>query len=87
MKRKLALLLVAVVATFVLAACGRSDEETLVIFQNKVEIDEALKAYAETWAEEKGYEVEVKTCGGDSCAYGDQLLAEFQTANQPDIFV
>ncbi|MFH5880766.1 ABC transporter substrate-binding protein [Liberiplasma polymorphum] len=85
--KKLVLLIIAVVAAFTLAACGRRDTETLIIFQNKVEIDSALRTYAEAWAEEKGYKIEVKTCGGDACAYGDQLLAEFQTRNQPDIFV
>jgi raffinose/stachyose/melibiose transport system substrate-binding protein len=58
-----------------------------VIFQNKVEIDDVLSTYATAWGEENGLNVEVQTCGGDSCAYGTQLLAEFQGNDQPDIFV
>ena len=46
-----------------------------------------LSAYATAWGEANDVEVTVKTCGGDSCAYGDQILAEFQGERQPDIFV
>jgi raffinose/stachyose/melibiose transport system substrate-binding protein len=83
-KGLLAVLAVAMVA--LLSACGQSSD-TLIIFQNKIEIDDVLRDYANAWAEEKGYDVTVKSCGGDACAYGTQILAEFQTANQPDIFV
>jgi raffinose/stachyose/melibiose transport system substrate-binding protein len=83
-KGLLAVLAVAMVA--LLSACGQQDS-TLIIFQNKIEIDGVLREYADAWAEEKGYSVTVKSCGGDACAYGTQILAEFQTANQPDIFV
>lgn len=69
-----------------LSACGQ-EETTLKIFQNKIEIDGVLTTYAEAWAEERGYTVEVQSCGGDACAYGTQILAEFQTEDQPDIFV
>ena len=37
--------------------------------------------------EENEVNVEVKSCGGDTCAYGTQILAEFQSDVQPDIFV
>jgi raffinose/stachyose/melibiose transport system substrate-binding protein len=83
-KGLLAVLAVAMVA--LLSACGQQ-ESTLIIFQNKIEIDGVLRDYANAWAEEKGVSVTVKSCGGDACAYGTQILAEFQTANQPDIFV
>lgn len=69
-----------------LSACGQ-EETTLKIFQNKIEIDGVLTTYAEAWAAERGYTVEVQSCGGDACAYGTQILAEFQTEDQPDIFV
>ena len=71
------------------AACSPSEDEvkTLVIFQNKVEIDSVLRAYATAWGEANDVNVEVKTCGGDTCAYGTQILAEFQANKQPDIFV
>jgi raffinose/stachyose/melibiose transport system substrate-binding protein len=83
-KGLLALLAIASVA--LLSACG-AQESTLIVFQNKIEIDGVLRDYANAWAAENGYSVVVKSCGGDACAYGTQILAEFQTANQPDIFV
>jgi len=60
---------------------------SLVIFQNKVEITTALTAYATAWGLANNVVVEVRTCGGDTCAYSVQILAEFQKTDQPDIFV
>ncbi len=84
--KKLLLLVASVVLVFTLAGC-KAEEKTLVVFQNKVEIDEVLRDYAEAWGEANGVIVDIQTCGGDSCAYGTQILAEFQGAEQPDIFV
>lgn len=86
------MLLASLMVIASLVACSSTDEpveeaKSLVLFQNKVEIDEVLSAYATAWGEANGVEVTVKTCGGDSCAYGDQILAEFQGERQPDIFV
>jgi raffinose/stachyose/melibiose transport system substrate-binding protein len=83
--KKLLLLVAALVLVLTLSACG--GQKTLVIFQNKVEIDSVLRDYAEAWGEANDVVVEVKTCGGDTCAYGEQILAEFQGDEQPDIFV
>jgi raffinose/stachyose/melibiose transport system substrate-binding protein len=83
--KKVLLLVATLVLVLTLSACG--GQSTLILFQNKVEIDEPLSTYAAAWAEEAGVEVEIKTCGGDSCAYGTQILAEFQGDDQPDIFV
>ncbi|MCK4552170.1 MAG: carbohydrate ABC transporter substrate-binding protein [Tenericutes bacterium] len=99
--KKLLIVLVAFIAIFTLVGCGETTTvattaapttttaapETLKIFQNKVEIDVPLSAYATAWGEANNVDVEVVTCGGDSCAYGTQILAEFQTADSPDIFV
>ncbi len=84
--KRLLLLVVATVLIFTLAGC-KAEEKTLVVFQNKVEIDGVLRDYAEAWGETNGVTVDIQTCGGDSCAYGTQILAEFQGAEQPDIFV
>jgi raffinose/stachyose/melibiose transport system substrate-binding protein len=84
--KKILLSLLALLTVFTLAACG-GDGSKLVIFQNKVEIGTALTTYANAWAAKNDVNVEVVTCGGDSCAYGTQILAEFQKAEQPDIFV
>jgi raffinose/stachyose/melibiose transport system substrate-binding protein len=84
-------LLFAMILTFAfgLFACEEvgDEKETLILYQNKVEIDDVLSAYADAWGEANDVEVQVKTCGGDSCGYADQIISEFQAAQQPDIFV
>lgn len=89
--KKLVVFLVVMMALMSLTACASEEpvEETksLVIFQNKVEIDEVMRDYAEAWGAKNNVTVTLKTCGGDSCAYGTQILAEFQANEQPDIFV
>lgn len=87
MKKLLSLFTVLTVAVILASCTGTPATDSLVIFQNKVEIDDVLSTYASTWGTENGLNVEVQTCGGDSCAYGTQLLAEFQGNDQPDIFV
>ena len=84
--KKLFLLVSLVIVAALIAAC-QPKEDTLVIFQNKIEIDQVLRDYAEAWGEKNNVKVEVKSCGGDTCAYGTQILAEFQSDKQPDIFV
>lgn len=87
--KKLLVLISLLLVSLSVAACSPSEGEvkTLVIFQNKVEIDSVMRAYATAWGEANDVNVEVKTCGGDTCAYGTQILAEFQANKQPDIFV
>lgn len=68
------------------AADGTLADKKVTIYNLKVEIDEALKAYAKTWSEQTGIEVEVKSVGGGA-DYGAALQAEFQSGNEPDIFV
>ena len=85
--KKLFLLVASLVLVTTLAACGGNADTQLIIYQNKVEIHDQLSAYAEAWGEEQEVDVEVKTCGGDNCAYGTQILAEFQGDEQPDIYV
>lgn len=84
--KRIAFLFMAFVLATLLVAC-QPKAQTLVIFQNKVEIDTVLRDYATAWGEENNVTVEVKSCGGDTCAYGTQILAEFQADKQPDIFV
>jgi len=84
--KKLLLVVVTVALVFTFSAC-KEDENVLVIFQNKVEIDTVLRDYADAWGLENDITVDIQTCGGDTCAYGTQILAEFQADDQPDIFV
>jgi raffinose/stachyose/melibiose transport system substrate-binding protein len=95
--KKVLMFLVALMTMAAFVACGgetttattatTAEQVTLRVFQNKVEIDGALTTYATAWGQANDVNVEIVTCGGDSCAYGTQILAEFQSANQPDIFV
>lgn len=61
-------------------------DQEVVIYQNKVEIGEALTAYGQLYEDLTGVKVTVKTSGGDS-PYAESLKAEFQSDRQPDIFV
>ncbi len=81
----LALVLVVVLGAVIFAGCSQ-EEESIVIYQNKVEIHEQLSAFAALYEEETGVKVEVKTAGGDT-PYAENLKAEFQSDRQPDIFV
>jgi raffinose/stachyose/melibiose transport system substrate-binding protein len=97
--KKLLMVLVAFMMIFTFVGCteettavttaGTTTEAmgSLRILQNKVEIGDVLTTYAEAWGVENNVDVEVVTCGGDGCAYGDNLLIEFQGTTQPDIFV
>jgi raffinose/stachyose/melibiose transport system substrate-binding protein len=84
--KRIAFLFMVLALGVLLTACTPK-EQTLVIFQNKVEIDTVLRDYATAWGAANNVTVEVKSCGGDTCQYGTQILAEFQADKQPDIFV
>lgn len=89
MKKSLALILVLVLVLTMLSGCSQSttkNEQTVVIYQNKVEIGEQLTAFAAAYEQETGVKVTVKTSGGDT-PYAENLKAEFQSDRQPDIFV
>lgn len=60
--------------------------QEVVLYQNKVEIGEALLALAKKFEEETGIKATVKTSGGDS-PYAELLKSEFQSDRQPDLFV
>ncbi|OPL08863.1 MAG: hypothetical protein AVO33_08065 [delta proteobacterium ML8_F1] len=63
-----------------------SEPQSVVIYQNKVEIGEVMSTFAAAYEAETGVEVQVKTAGGDT-PYAENLKAEFQSDRQPDIFV
>ncbi|MCF7925029.1 MAG: extracellular solute-binding protein [Candidatus Izimaplasma sp.] len=84
--KKLLLVVASLALVLTLSACGGKDS-VLTIYQNKIEIDAAMKDYVAGWSERTGIEAEVISCGGDSCGYQTALLAELQGDDQPDIFV
>lgn len=61
-------------------------QQSIVIFQNKVEIGDQLSAFAALYEAKTGVQVTVKTAGGDT-PYAETLKAEFMSDRQPDIFV
>jgi raffinose/stachyose/melibiose transport system substrate-binding protein len=68
------------------AAPVATGDQSVVIYQNKVEIGEQLMAFAALYEQETGVKVTVKTSGGDT-PYAENLKAEFQSDRQPDIYV
>lgn len=89
MKKYVALILAVVLVMMTFAGCNSDDDikdQEVVIYQNKVEINDQLMAFAELYTDETGIKVTVKTSGGDS-PYAENLKAEFQSDRQPDIFV
>lgn len=65
---------------------GQQGTKEIVLYNLKVEIDQALKSVAADFEKEKGIKVTVKSCGG-SCDYNTQLKAEMESGREPDIFV
>lgn len=88
MKKSFALVMVLMLIVSTLAGCTQpaKADQSVVIYQNKVEIGEQLTAFAALYEKETGVKVTVKTSGGDS-PYAENLKAEFQSDRQPDIFV
>lgn len=74
--------------TLLIFSCQKTAKgsgKSIVIYQNKVEINEVLSDFAAQYSEETGVEVIVKSVGGGA-PYGELLKAEFQSSRQPDIF-
>lgn len=91
MKKVLSITLVMMLLLVTITGCGgggtaEKPTQSVVIYQNKVEIGEQMTAFAAAYTQETGVEVTVKTSGGDS-PYAETLKAEFQSDRQPDIFV
>jgi raffinose/stachyose/melibiose transport system substrate-binding protein len=88
MKKNLVLLMAAILTVGIMSGCGSKGkkEQSVVIYQNKVEIGEQLTAFASEYTKETGVKITIKTSGGDS-PYGETLKAEFQSDRQPDVFV
>jgi len=87
MKRIVLVLVVLMVFAHGVFANGEGDmKPSIVLAQNKPEIDAQLKAYAEAWGDANGVEVTIKTCGGGTCELGQMLKADYAAGEMPDIF-
>ncbi|MGL4986499.1 MAG: ABC transporter substrate-binding protein [Treponemataceae bacterium] len=69
----------------VLFGCSNKSSDSVQIFQVKVEIKDALDAYAADYTQRTGTEVRVETLGGGG-DYGGTLKAKSQADQMPDIF-
>lgn len=78
--------LFAIIMTLVMVLSAVSALADITIVQNKVEIDAVLQEYAKAYAEATGVNVKVITAGG-STDYNTALKAEFQSGEEPDIWV
>lgn len=87
--KKLLLLIAAAMLALTLTACGGDDDDTVEIYflQNKPEIDDELKAFAQLYFEETGVKVNVVSCGGSNCSMFDQLQSDMAAGETPDIFM
>jgi len=80
-------LLVLVGGAFANGGGDSAKKPTIVLAQNKPEIDAQLKAYAAQWGEANNVEVIIKSCGGGTCELGEMLKADYAAGEMPDIFV
>jgi raffinose/stachyose/melibiose transport system substrate-binding protein len=88
MKRFLAVLVILAVAVTAFATgASQSGGGSIVLAQNKPEIDAMLKNYAATWSANTGIDVTIKSCGGDNCNLGVQLRGDYAAGEMPDIFI
>lgn len=72
-----------------LVSCGPSNQVggKITLVHNKVEIDKAIKAYAEAWGKANHVEVTIKTSGGDNGDMGAMLRSDYAAGEMPDLFV
>ena len=86
MKRILAVLIILAVAVTAFAT-PTAEGGSIVLAQNKPEIDAMLKEYAAVWSANTGIDITIKSCGGDNCNLGVQLRGDFAAGEMPDIFI
>jgi len=84
--KKVSVFMVFFVLVLMLTAC-KDKTKTLIIYQNKSEIHDALNEYATAWGERADVYVDVNTCGGDTCSYAAEIGLELELETPPDIFV
>ena len=68
------------------SAGGGGGRTEITIINLKVEIDEALKAYAQVYERQTGVRVNIRSFGGDA-DYGTSLDALLNSGMEPEIFV
>jgi len=83
-------LLLCTSMVFVAGCKGKSSSGSggneITVISNKIEIDEALKAYAAVYQQQSGVKVNIKSFGGET-PYAPNLAAMFNSGTEPEIFV
>jgi raffinose/stachyose/melibiose transport system substrate-binding protein len=83
-------LLLCTSMVFVAGCKGKSSSGSggneITVISNKIEIDEALKAYAAVYQKQSGVKVNIKSFGGET-PYAPNLAAMFNSGTEPEIFV
>lgn len=90
-RRLLPLMMAALITvTAAITACTRPERAgniiEITLANNKIEIDEALRAFAELYERETGVRVIVRSFGGEN-PYAPAISAMFQAGVEPEIFV
>ncbi len=84
------IVLLATAIFLIFLSCGKASQaeapKSIVLFQNKVEIQDPLSQFAAEYSKEFGVDISIKTVGGGA-PYEALLKAEFQSDRQPDLFV
>jgi len=88
---RMAPLLAAVLLVAIFFPSCRRDQRgaaavEIILVNNKVEIDEALRAFASIYERESGVRVTIQSFGGET-PYAPAIAAMFQAGIEPDIFV
>ncbi len=90
MKKFLTAVVVTAIALSLVTGCSKKEEEKkstqVSMFQLKVEIKDALDAYAAQYSASSGTTVTVETLGGGG-DYGGAIKGKAQAGQMPDIFV
>ena len=92
LKRIFSFFTAALMIAVVIMACkgkpttGTGDAKEITLVSNKIEIDEALKAYAAAYEAQTGVKVIIKSFGGET-PYAPNLSAMFNSGTEPEIFV
>ena len=90
MKKIVFMLIAVIMIAAAFTACtprgGSSGGTEIIIVNNKIEIDGALKAFAAIYQRETGVRVDVRSFGGET-PYAPAITAMFNAGTEPEIFV
>ncbi|MDR0290860.1 MAG: ABC transporter substrate-binding protein [Treponema sp.] len=86
MKHGLFALMAAAMIFASFLACPGKKGDGIILVNNKIEIDEALKGYAAVYEKQTGIKVNVRSFGGET-PYAPNIAAMFNSGTEPEIFV